>query len=43
VAGNTLAYFPLDQAGPVPWRLRVKVAEIEPVVIVVGGTPAGAK
>ena len=43
VAGNTLAYFPLDQAGPVPWRLRVKVAEIEPIVIVVGGTPPGAK
>lgn len=39
-AGTALAYFPLDQAGPAPWRLRVKVAGTNPAVIVVGG-PAG--
>lgn len=43
VQGNTLAYFPLDQAGPAPWRLRVKLAGTEPAVIVVGGTPPGGR
>jgi hypothetical protein len=37
---HTLASFPLDQAGSAPWRLRVKVAGLDPVLIVVGG-PAG--
>jgi hypothetical protein len=37
--GNTVAWFPLAQAGPPPWRLRVKVAGVEPAVIVVGDAP----
>jgi hypothetical protein len=43
VEGTTFAYYPLDQAGPAPWRVRMKLEGIEPVVIVVGGTPADAK
>ncbi len=31
---TTVAVFPLEAAGPAPWRLRVKVVGIEPVVIV---------
>jgi len=30
---TTLAVFPLDQAGPPPWRLRVKVVGVDPVDI----------
>src|SRR5258705_1965522 len=26
VAGNTVLYFALDQVGPAPWRLNIKVA-----------------
>jgi hypothetical protein len=37
--GSTFAYFPLDAAGPAPWRLRVKLAGIEPADILVGGPP----
>jgi len=33
---NTIASFPLDQAGPRPWRVRVKLAGMEPADIVVG-------
>jgi hypothetical protein len=36
VEGHTFAYFPLDQAGPAPWRLRVKLVGIQPALIVVG-------
>jgi hypothetical protein len=43
VEGNTLAFFPLDQAGPAPWRLRVTVAGVEPVIIVVGGPGGGPR
>lgn len=32
----TIASFPLDQAGPRPWRVRVKLGGMEPVDIVVG-------
>ncbi len=32
--GNTFADFPLAEAGPAPWRLRVKVVGVTPVVIV---------
>ena len=38
---NTFAYFRIDEAGPAPWRLRVKLAGIEPTVIVVGAAPTG--
>jgi hypothetical protein len=35
--GTTVAWFPLDQAGPAPWRVSVKAAGLAPAVIVVGG------
>jgi hypothetical protein len=38
---NTFAYFPIDEAGPAPWRVRVKLAGIEPTTILVGAAPAG--
>jgi len=34
VAGNTVLFFALDQVGPAPWRLNVKVAETSPAEIV---------
>jgi hypothetical protein len=34
VAGNTVLYFALDQIGPAPWRLNIKVAETSPAEIV---------
>lgn len=34
VAGNTVLYFALDQVGPAPWRLNVKVSETSPAEIV---------
>ena len=34
VQGNTVLYFGLDQTGPPPWRLAVKVAETSPATIV---------
>lgn len=37
IPGNTFAWFPLTEAGPAPWRLYVKLAGIEPTVILVGG------
>jgi hypothetical protein len=39
--GNSFAWFPLERAGPAPWRVYVKVAGVEPTTIVVGG-PAPA-
>ena len=36
---NTFAYFPVDEAGAPPWRVRVKLAGIEPAVILVGTAP----
>jgi len=36
IQGNTFAWFPLTEAGPAPWRLYVKLAGIEPTVILVG-------
>ena len=33
VAGYTVLYFALDQIGPAPWRLNVKVAETSPAEI----------
>jgi hypothetical protein len=37
VAGNTFAWFALDQAGPAPWQVFVRLAGLAPVVILVGG------
>ena len=34
VQGNTVLYFALDQVGPAPWRLSVKVSETNPAMIV---------
>jgi hypothetical protein len=34
--GPTFAHFPLQQVGSSPWRLRVKLAGVEPVIIVLG-------
>ena len=33
---NTIASFPLDQAGPRPWRVRIKLEGMEPADIIVG-------
>jgi hypothetical protein len=44
-APTTIAFFPLDQAGPRPWRVRVKLDGQEPIDIVVGepeGSPKPA-
>jgi hypothetical protein len=41
IEGSTFAVFPLDQVGPPPWRLHVKLAGIEPTTILLGG-PAPA-
>ena len=39
----SLAEFPLDRIGPAPWRLRLKVVGLAPVVVVLGPAPeAGA-
>lgn len=38
-AGNTIAWFPLDTAGPPPWNLYVKLAGIVPTTFLVGGPP----
>ena len=35
---NSIATFPLEQAGPRPWRVRVKIEGIEPADIVVGSS-----
>lgn len=37
VEGHTFAWFALDQAGPAPWRVYVKMAGVGPTVILVGG------
>ena len=34
--GHTVAAFALDQAGPRPWRVRIKLEGMEPVDIVLG-------
>jgi hypothetical protein len=37
VEGHTFAWFALDQAGPAPWSVYVKLVGLAPAVIVVGG------
>jgi hypothetical protein len=34
--GSAIASFPLAQAGPAPWRVRVKLQGIDPVDVLVG-------
>jgi hypothetical protein len=40
VAGNTIVWFPLAAAGPAPWRLYVKLGDVEPTTFFVGGPPS---
>ena len=40
VAGNTVVWFPLAAAGPAPWRLYVKLGDVEPTRFFVGGPPS---
>ncbi len=35
--GNTVAYFPLDQLGPAPWRMRTQLTGLGPAFFVLGG------
>lgn len=37
IEGPTFASFPLEQVGPPPWRVYVKLAGVEPATILVGG------
>jgi hypothetical protein len=41
VGPSTIASFPLAQAGPSPWRVRVKLQGTDPADILVG-EPAGS-
>src|SRR6059036_543919 len=36
---NTIAWFPLDTAGPPPWQLYVKLSGVVPATFTVGGPP----
>src|SRR5467141_2069655 len=40
IEGHTFATFPLDQVGPPPWRLHLKLAGVAPTTILVGGAPS---
>jgi hypothetical protein len=37
IEGPTFATFPLQEVGPPPWPVHIKVAGVAPVTIVVGG------
>ena len=37
IEGPTFASFPLDQVGPPPWRVHIKLAGVQPTTILVGG------
>lgn len=36
IEGPTFASFPLDQVGPPPWRMHVKLAGVAPTTILIG-------
>ena len=40
IEGHTFATFPLDQVGPPPWRLHLKLAGVAPTTILIGGAPS---
>ena len=40
IEGHTFATFPLDQVGPPPWRLHLKLAGVAPTTILIGGPPS---
>jgi hypothetical protein len=39
IEGPTFASFSLDQVGPPPWRVHIKLAGVSPTTILVGGAP----
>ena len=41
--GNTVAYFPIGQLGPAPWRLRVQLSGLAPAFFTLGGSPDTTK
>ena len=41
--GNTVAYFPLDQVGPAPWRVRTQLTGLGPAFFVLGGNTGATK
>jgi len=43
IEGHTFALFPLDQAGPPPWRLHLKVDGAAPTTILVGGAQKSSR
>jgi hypothetical protein len=43
MAGNTFATFPLDQVGPPPWQLHLKLSGVAPTTILVGGPTPPAR
>jgi hypothetical protein len=43
IEGSTFATFPLDQVGPPPWHLHLKLAGLAPTTILVGGPTPPAR
>ncbi len=41
--GNTVAYFPLDQVGPAPWRVRAQLSGLGPAFFTLGTDPSATK
>ena len=41
--GYTVAYFPLDQLGPAPWRMRILLTRLGPAFFVLGGGAGATK
>jgi len=42
-AGNTVAYFALDQVGPAPWRVRAQLSGLGPAFFILGTDPSATK
>jgi hypothetical protein len=40
IEGHTFATFPLDQVGPPPWRLHLRLGGVAPTTILIGGAPS---
>jgi hypothetical protein len=41
--GNTVLYFPLDQVGSAPWRLRVQITGLGPAFFMLGSDTSATK
>lgn len=41
--GHTVAYFPLDQVGPAPWRVRAQLSGLGPAFFTLGTDPSATK